>query len=133
MNLSDISEAINHLRKYNDIFSFKGDWSLFHAWITEGCDLKLDIMPVLKDMCSRNPRITSVAYFRPAIFRKRDNRLSEKKAITTVKLASDGKLDPYSKARMIAWKMRKAKGMYIPDSDIAYLNQFESQHGRIEV
>lgn len=71
---SDISAAITKLIDYNEIFASRGDFTLIHMWLNEGCDLNKDILPAINEMTKRNKNITTVNYFAPLVFKKRDNR-----------------------------------------------------------
>lgn len=127
---SDISEAIQLLLSYNNSFAVRGDFQLIHMWLAEGCDLLKDIIPGMKEMMARNKNITSVAYFAPRIMRMRDNRLDMEKAkVSPCAPPQIEKIDPFTKAKLYAWK--RAKKMYLNGPEEDYLKFYESQYGEI--
>lgn len=132
MTRADISEAIHLLMTYNEqVFSVRGDFQRIHMWLTEGCDMLKDILPAMREMMARNKRITSVAYFSPLVLRNRDNRMDREKASTFNPIIQTDKIDPFTKARLYAWK--RAKKMYLNGPEEAYLRSYESQYGMIKI
>lgn len=127
----DISKAITKLLDYNQAFAFKGDFTMIHSWIEQGCDLEKDILPAFDEMMQRNKNITSVSYFAPCVMKKRDNRLALEQAIQTRDIPPANDSDAI-KARGYALKLRKFK-MGLNGLQEAFLNEYEAKHGRIAV
>lgn len=128
---ANLSPVISYLLEYNPQFAFKGDFQMLHMLVNEGCCLIKDILPAIKDICSRNKNITSIAYFRPAIYRRRDNRLLVEKAANEKLIKQDSAIDPYSRARIIAWKL--SKKLHISERDEQFLQEYEKKHGIISL
>jgi len=119
MTKSDISAAIDMLFTYNmDVFAARGDFTLIHNWINDGCDLIKDILPAIEEMTRRNPRITSVAYFGPAVYNKRDNRLAVEQAMK----GKGTSLDPQSIETLLRYR---AKGIYLTPAQKQKIAEYE--------
>jgi len=124
----DISKVINRLIDYNPDFAKRGDWMLVHWWIDEGADLEKDILPAIEECIRRKPGIASISYFRPAVERRKENRLLfEKAAKTFVKEVVSDEM----KARNIAFKRKM--NIFINAHDEAFLLGYELKNGEVKV
>lgn len=131
--MTDISPAIQKLLAYNQAFAMRGDFMKIHEWINAGCDMEKDILPALEQMMSRKKDINSVAYFSPAVFNRRDNRIALENAKRSNSIPVNSEA---VKAKGLKWKLERQFGGYdgyLSEPEKKFLSKYEQQHGRIEI
>lgn len=124
--MSGIKPIIDLALSYNEMLCIR-DSSTPYMWISAGCDMEKDILPTMKEIIKRRPKdkpkISSYSYFTNAVYAARDKRELE----AEIKTKQIRPVDPKWMAKAYAWKRRM--GLQYDES---FLNNYESQHGRIE-
>lgn len=97
-------------------------------WVNNGCDVKLDCLPVMNDAMKRNGHIKAFNYFTNSIEAARDRRMArvaaEQDQPKEVKEDSEK-----AKAKSIAFLTRKL-GKRMPHEE-RWLAEYEKQHGEV--
>lgn len=72
--MSDLTPVITILTGYNHRLA--RDLSPVHRWIAEGCDLHLDVIPVITEWTAKKPNIYSLGFFTRYVQLARNARLA---------------------------------------------------------
>lgn len=101
---------------------------IIHEWIKQGYDVDKDILPAIDDKLKYlSKTIYSFAFFDAPIKQQHQRRLKEQN--TPKELAQSEK--DANRAKSIAFRIRKM-GQCCP-TDERWLNQYEAQHGRVDI
>lgn len=92
------------------------DFSQVERWQAEGCDLDLDIIPVIEALMARKKDIYSLGFFTRHVREARDARIKR------------GILTPRQRAERIVIR-RRYGGLY--PTDERWLKQYEAVHGAV--
>lgn len=123
----DISRAVRILIDYNQMLAFRGDFSLIHSWVNQGCDLDKDIIPAIQEVTKKKEGITSISYFAPVVFKKRDNRIEVERAISLV--GNQGELPKTPEEQKYKNILFKKKFYhYINTDDEKFIKYYEEKH-----
>jgi hypothetical protein len=120
---SDLTEVYKLAEAYNSMLMFR-DTSTCRMWVAEGCDVRKDILPVMKQLMVKNQKIATFSYFTSAIHRARDERLAREKAE-----APPPPMDDRVKAERIAYITRKL-GRRMPTEE-RWLGDYEAKNGPV--
>jgi hypothetical protein len=99
---------------------------IIHEWITKGFDVTNDILPAIKHATKNGSRtIQSFAYFSGFIRSINEHRVKEQAKPVAL---NNEEID---KRRAKTIEIRSNTGMYVPDSDWKWLNEYKERNKAI--
>jgi hypothetical protein len=117
-SMTDLNAIAALLTAYNPNFARK-DYQPVFAWLSQGADMELDILPILQHWTTKKPDIYSLRFFTPYVLKAMEARLA-------VKPVPDAK-----RAAQIAFATRVV-GKCLP-RESAWLKAWEAVHGAVSV
>lgn len=118
-NPADISPVIDLALVYNPALA-NADLSTIRMWCNQGCSIKDDILPTLKECMKRKKGVTRLHYWTNPILEARDKRLTKEK-LADPKVAHS---DEYY-INIFRWKL--AKGLKMTSEQENMLRRYEAK------
>lgn len=123
--ISDISAIINLALTYPCKMPWM-DLSTPRMWIAQGCDMMLDVLPVMEEIMKKKSTITTYSYFTNAVLAARDKRIVLKKKPAEQEKTQEEK--DAARAQNIQWhKDRGIVSTRIGPQDYAWLDAYENK------
>jgi hypothetical protein len=72
-----------------------------HAWLHQGCDLEMDVLPTVRAIAARGRKFNGWGYCTKAVLEARDNRLSGSTARVVATAVSPGAARPHRNSKII--------------------------------
>jgi hypothetical protein len=117
---ADISKIIDLALEYNPMMA-TADLSTPYVWCNAGCDIELDILPVMKEIMAKRKdrKISTFSYFTNPIMASRDKRGVEARL-------EKKPLDPKTRYERLIWL--KGVNISISSDDEKFIKEMESHH-----
>lgn len=122
----DLSPVIDLALQYNPHMASR-DIITINLWVNEGCDIEKDILPTMRLLMQKNPRISTFSYFTNAIQVARLKRELEGKEEERI-LDKDWE---ERKAKRMAWVRDKCAQVKLSEPELRWLADYEAHHGKI--
>lgn len=131
----DIGSVIDFALEYNPNLAFS-DLQTIHMWLNEGCDIELDILPIMREITERRSKqkadkISTFSYFTNSVRGARDKRIIAPVAEARAKEPTQAERDAM-KALNVKWhKLKGITTTRVGLQDFDWLKRYENEHGEV--